>query len=336
MDSESVGDPGEKTERTGVGDLSPLAVGFVTLVALLFYFWISDALFPADTGRYRMSSAQVTGMALTYSATPAFLLAALIYAQRRTRAALDLVARSGCVSREAAARGAEKVSVGPVQSFAMTILGLALGALQIGWPAIFENLGTPNQWMVVSIAVGNLLTWVVVVHVTLRRVLASLELWRLGRDEARIDLFRLDTLLPFGRIGVVHLLMVTIAVSLSAFQSLDAEVRMENYAWALAAGIPSGLVLLLLPMVGVRGRVREAKRIALEGLDEAIANADRSLEPDALRYLGDLLQQRKAVQQTREWPLDTTAISRIAIYFVIPPIAWVCGALVEVFVQEAL
>ena len=190
--------------------------------------------------------------------------------------------------------------------------------------------------MVLSIAMGNLVTWVAAAHVVMRRVLVSIDLRRLGREHTRVDLFRLDTLLPFGRIGTLHVLIVTITVSLAAFQSLDAELRWFNYSAALAAGIPAGIVLLLLPMVGIRQNVRRAKRQALETLDDAIENANRDLEPDALRYLGDLLRQRESIQHAREWPLDTTAFSRIAIYFVIPPIAWVGGALVEILIEGAL
>lgn len=174
------------------------------------------------------------------------------------------------------------------------------------------------------------------VHVVLRRVLASIDLRRLGREHTQVDLLRLDALLPFGRIGTLHVLIVAIAVSLSAFQSLDAELRWVNYSAALAMGIPAGIALLLLPMVGIRQNVRRPKRRPLEALDEAIENANRDLEPDALRYLGDLLRQRESIQHAREWPLDTMAFSRLAIYFVIPPIARVGGALAEILIQAAL
>ena len=190
--------------------------------------------------------------------------------------------------------------------------------------------------LLLSIAIGNVATWVFVVHVVLRRVLISIDLRRLGLAHTDVDLFRLDALLPFGRIATLHLMIVAVALGLSAFQSLDAEVRWDNYRAALYAGIPAGLVLTLLPMLGIRKSVRLAKRRALERLDEAIEHANRALEPDALGYLGNLLHQRETIRHAREWPLDTTAVSRIAIYFVIPPVAWVGGALVEILIQAAL
>ena len=75
MDSESVVDPAMQPQHEQGRDLSPLVIGTLTLSLMLIYFWMSDALFPDDTTGYRMSSVQITGMALTYSTSPAFMLA---------------------------------------------------------------------------------------------------------------------------------------------------------------------------------------------------------------------------------------------------------------------
>jgi hypothetical protein len=337
MDAEPVVDPAAQSRRHEVREFSPLAVGILTLSVMLLYFWLSGALFPENTTGYAMSAARATGMALTYATTPAFILAALFFSQRRTRAMLDQLANSGNVSREAATScGAVGMAIGPARNVAATILGLALGSTQITWPRLVEDLGEPTIFLAISIAIGNLVTWIAVAHVLLRRIIASNSIRRLGRDDIKVDLLRLDTLLPFGRIGTLHVLIVVIAVSLSAFQSLDAELRWVNYSSALAAGIFGGLVLTLLPMIGIRQNVRRAKHRALESLDQAILHADRDLEPDPLRYLGDLLQLRETIVHAREWPLGTTGVSRIAIYFIIPPIAWVGSALVEILLQAAL
>jgi len=100
--------------------------------------------------------------------------------------------------------------------------------------------------------------------------------------------------------------------------------------------LADGIGLLLLPMIGIRQKVREIKQEALDMLDREIQHASRELEPDDLRYLSDLLSQRAAIERTREWPLDTTLFSRIAMYFVIPPLAWVGSARVEIQIQSAL
>jgi len=317
----------------------PLVVGGLVLSLMLVFFWLTGALFPADSNGLDMSPAQITGMALTYSVTPAFLLASLIYSHRRTRISIDQLVDLGrvdLVATNAQVRSVGGAGLGLTGNVAATLLGLFLGAAQVTWARVFDSLGDPGMSYVLSIAIGNIWTWLVVVHVVMRRVVASADLRRLGQSSTKIDLLRPDTLLPFGRVATLHLLMVAIAVSLSALQSLDAELRWVNYSAALAAGIPAGLVLVLLPMLGIRHSVRVAKRCTLEELDAAIEHADRELEPDALRYLSDLLHQRETIANARDWPLDTTAFSRIAIYFVIPPIAWVGGALVEILVAAAI
>ncbi len=312
-------------------------MGALVLAAMMFFFWVVGDLFPKETFGFWASPAQITGMALTYATSVAFLLASEIYLRRRTRAFMDQLVASGCVNREVANanRGGDRTPSRSHNVYA-TVAGLAFGALQISWDWVAESLGGPRMSMVLGIAIGNLMTWTVVAHVVMRRIRSSIQLRQLGRDDVDIDLLRIDTLLPFGRIGTLHVLIVAIAVGLSAFQSIDAELRWENYSSAFAAGIPAGLALLLLPMLGVRKAVREAKVRALARLDEAIVHASRDLEPDPLDYLGNLLHQRETVQNAREWPLDTTALSKIAIYFVIPPIAWVGGALVEILVQSAI
>jgi hypothetical protein len=316
---------------------SPVTVGMLTLAGLLAYFWLSGALFSKDMTGFWMSSAQTTGMALTYSTSPAFMIAILVYGRRRTRAIVDQFADSGMLDRAVAESArVDGLELGTVSNFLVTVLGLFLGSTNVSWGMVAGSLDGPWMFTGLSMAVGNLVIWVVVVQVITRRCVASNEMRRLGRDHMEIDLLRLDRLLPFGRLGILHVLMTVISVSLSAFQSLDAELRWVNYSSALAAGIPAGVVLLFLPMVGIRQTVRQAKNHALERLDEAIAHADRALEPEALRYLGDLLRQREVLENGREWPLDTTAVSRIAIYVVIPPIAWVGGALVEIFVEAAI
>jgi hypothetical protein len=306
-------------------------------VVLLLYFWLSGTLFSKDEVVFWMSSVQATGGSLTYSTTTAFLIAAHVYANRLTFETLDQLVASDSLPRDTAATVEAGLGpIGPTKNVATTIGGLVAGNLNVPWDRLVNELGGPNTITALSIVVGNLLTWMVVVHILTRRVLASNAMRRVGREHAHVDLFRLDTLLPFGRLGTQGLLLVAVTVSFTAFQSIDAELRWFNYRSALTAGIPGGLALLLIPMIGIRRNVHEAKRRELARLDEAIAAADRDLGSDPLRYLGDLLQRRETVAHSREWPLDTTALSRVAIYFIIPPIAWVGGAIVEIMVQAGI
>ncbi len=103
-----------------------------------------------------------------------------------------------------------------------------------------------------------------------------------------------------------------------------------------AEGIPAAIVLFSLPLLGIRARVRDAKRHELEVLDHAILSADRALEPDRLAHLNALLERRDRIVSAREWPIDMTTYRRVALYVVIPPLAWVGAALVEIVLASAL
>ncbi len=211
---------------------------------MLLYLWVSGALFPDDAGG-RLSPARIAGMALTYSTTPASLLAGLLYLQRSTAASLDQLIDSGSVDRGAARACARKgAACSRAQNVAATLVGLILGSTQVSWLLLSDNVGGARMFMTISIAVGNLVTWLAVVHVFMRRGQVSMALRRLGREQTKADLLRLDALLPFGRIGTI--------------------------------------------------------------------------------------------QHARKWSLDTTALSRIAIYFIIPRLAWVGGAIVEIVPQAVI
>ncbi len=314
--------------------LSPIALGTLMLSAMLLYFWLSGTLFASTDPAPWLTSARATGAALTYSTIPAFLIATWRYAKRRDRLTLRQLVASGSLPREMAP--STDMVISGAQNAAATIAGLILGSLNAPWARLWEDLGEPAMFVSISLGVGNLMIWLFVAHVLLRRLLASNALRRLGRDHAKVDLLRLDALLPLGRTGTFDVMVVAITVSLTAFQSLDAELRWINYVWAFGAGVPAGFTVLLLPMIGIRQSVRRVKQVALTELDSAIAAADRQLEATPLNTLNNLLRRREAIAQAREWPLDTTALSRVAIYFIIPPLAWAGAAMMEILIETLL
>lgn len=317
--------------------LSPLALGMLTLSLLLVFFWLSGTLTLEESAGFWMEPIRAIGTVLSLSTTIAFLFAASRYAKRQTHVTLDLLIESGTLSRETTAPLRRKVSsLSSSQNVAVSILAVVFGCFNVRWSLIVNDLGQPTMFASLSIAIGNLAVWFVVFHVLVRNILNSNSLGQLGRQHAKVDLLRPDSLLPFGRIGTLSLAIVTITLALTVFQSLDAELRWVNYRNAFAVGLPAAFVLLLLPMLGIRQNVRAAKQQALEKLNAAIAVADRELNADSLHYLSDLLRQRESIEHVREWPLDTTAFSRVAIYVVIPPLAWMGSAIVEILIETAM
>lgn len=122
------------------------------------------------------------------------------------------------------------------------------------------------------------------------------------------------------------------ALAFMPLQSLDAEFRWLNYQTGLVVGLISSALLFYLPLSGVRSAVRETKKRRIEALQAAIESADRA----KVQELEALLAHRERVQHLSTWPVDLSILSRVALYLIIPPLAWVGAALVESLVQGYL
>lgn len=319
--------------------MSPAVLGAITFGVLLLYYWLSGLFLPEEGTGFWLTPAKATGSALTYATTPAFLLAATRAVGRRTRTMLIRLYESNTIDARAVADTLNGTGFSPTfkQNVIVTFVGLFLGAgFNVPWHRVLAEIDTPTAFAAAGIVVGNLITWLAVSHTGFRRIAMSNSIRNLGRRHAKIDLFRLEALLPFGRMGTFDLLVVVIAMSFAVFQSLDAQLLWENYSSAISAGVPIGVGLLMMPMLGIRQNVRLEKHRAIEQVNELITNASRELDPESMRYLGDLLRRREQLEKVHEWPLDMTTLSRIAIYFVVPPLAWLGGALVEIVVNAAI
>jgi hypothetical protein len=156
---------------------------------------------------------------------------------------------------------------------------------------------------------------------------------RLARSLPEVDLLDRGALLPFASAGLRSAVPGAIFVSFFSLNLVD-----EGFV--LAVLLLGGIVLvqnvatLLIPLRGLRDRLRTAKREELERVDAAIRG-----EPGALRgsmigrreapSLADLLAWRAFVQTVPEWPIDTGTLGRSAFFVGLPLLSWVCGALVE-------
>jgi hypothetical protein len=126
------------------------------------------------------------------------------------------------------------------------------------------------------------------------------------------------------------------ALVLTTVQSIDATVRFENYLFALLVGIPGGLTLLFRPMSSIHTRLKALKRDELAGVNDLIRAAPKTLAADAMAALEPLLQRRDRIQEIHTWPLNVSMVSRLLVYGVIPPAAWIGAALVELLIENIL
>jgi hypothetical protein len=156
-----------------------------------------------------------------------------------------------------------------------------------------------------------------------------------------IDLFDLRPLAPFRRQGLRSVLLVVILLSLSAMNALDRAFAAQIIGLG-AFALVTGTLALLLPVRGVRERIRETKNAelarvhaAIRGKTDALGESEIAKRAETVQ-LADLLAYRAHVQSVREWPFDAPTLLRFALYLAIPIGSWLGGAMVERLLAAAL
>jgi hypothetical protein len=158
---------------------------------------------------------------------------------------------------------------------------------------------------------------------------------RAAERHAEIELFDLTPLTPLARRGLQSALLIVLAISL--------------FSLFLGTGNPSPLVpvtqtatvllaafALVLPSLGVRRRVRAAKRdelarlaTELRGIRAQGAATEGPKRREIESRLATLLALKQHVGAAREWPFDLGTLGRFLLYAVIGVGSWLGAATVE-------
>jgi hypothetical protein len=219
-------------------------------------------------------------------------------------------------------------------------LPLALGALLRAGPMTDALAGMPSAlylWLAATCF------WTLAgVTVAYTAENARIFQW-LAREHLRVDLFHPEPLRPFGRLGLRLALLV---LGVLAIVVLLLATPGAGQAWLvqvrLASGVPAIVPLLggsalfasaafLLPMVGVRRRIQQAKAEALARIREALGSheeAVRARGEEAARR-AQLLQLRAEIAAAPEWPVDGSMRLRFGLYLTLPALSWAAQALAE-------
>jgi uncharacterized membrane protein YedE/YeeE len=157
---------------------------------------------------------------------------------------------------------------------------------------------------------------------------------QLARSGPAHDLFDRGPVAPFVRQGLRSALLCVILVSLFAINLVD-----QGFLWMALLLVPAVLAVatatLVLPVRGVRDRIRAAKGAELERIHGALRGDPHALSGSAIAAraeglgLADLLAYRSFVESVRESPFDTPTLLRFTLYLAIPLGSWLGGALVE-------
>ncbi len=330
-------------QRLGaVYSLGPVALGVGVFafqcLGLAITLWIGSEV-PSSVPDAAAYLRGVTGSNLLMALLTGYAVTALGFAVRAQTRAVDEVRPLLDVDGAAAEEACEKATAFPVVG--MRTLGsvnvVILGALIVAdpvdmgpWPR--PDLDQPILWWVVW--ANAVLGW----HVSrlmYYEINALSQLSLLGSRHARIDLWDRRPLQPFVRRGLESVLLVAIGASLLSLQIVG------GWASPLVPGVIAlmavwSLVVFLLPVLGVHGRIRDAKWRRLDGLhaeirrlEGALEAADPVVRTDAAGRLPALLALRESVHGTREWPIDVPALGRFGLYVAIGLGSWLGAALVE-------
>ncbi|MCZ6783726.1 MAG: hypothetical protein O7G30_10510 [Proteobacteria bacterium] len=261
------------------------------------------------------------------------------------------------IFRELAAYAGEREDAAPLPDFTFGIETMT-ASRKVGAASVAVLLLTAGgvPWLVVpdwdpapgatgAFASIALFAWLVGRFATFTLVAAS-EAAGPRAPDIQVDLLDLAPLARFGRIGLRLSLGwiggISIFVLLSFLFPFFGEGGGALFGLlvpAFGATLVLATLALVIPVRGVRNRIRQAKQAALAELRSGIREARDAAVKGDLRvqgHLSDLLAYRAYVESLREWPFDTSTLVRFALYTLIPVGSWLGGALVERVVDAAL
>jgi hypothetical protein len=330
--------------RIDASRLAPPLFGLAVFAAVLAFFFawhVLGWLLGFGSPRERWFWEQLFGPNVINAALIGYGPAAMAWSRRQAATELErlapLLPERGRALRERAAR---------FPRVPMALAGASFGALIV--PLIVVDPSMNALWSHVH---GFTRAWMLFVNLTVgwhltRAVLEELRLARLfsvaGEQIEVVDLFDLGPLEPFARRGVESVLVWWVGASLLSLIFAGEGWASDSLPFLVAAvGLPA-LVAFALPLLGIHGRLRKAKREELGRLHQALREDRAALAAGGARAdaaaarLPALLALRAQLVDAREWPVDLPTLGRLLGFVAIGLSSWVGAALVDVAIEAAL
>jgi hypothetical protein len=162
----------------------------------------------------------------------------------------------------------------------------------------------------------------------------------------RVELLDTRPLAPLGRAGLRG---ARATIGFAALLSLMLLLPLIGYyippvfiIGVLIVSLGLAVHRLLTPMMGVRRRIREAKRTELERVREVIRaeSRSRSKQEDHWQsidgHLSDLIVYETRIESVSTWPVDSSGVVQFALYVFGGLGAWVGAALMERLLSAAV
>jgi hypothetical protein len=307
--------------------------GAVIFAAFSILFTVAGRFDPPTPGGDNLSP----GAALFFCIIFAYIVPIHHYIIERCTVAFDQVSNLLEMSEEDRELKRQRITVKPMRWSMITFtVGLLAGIAHNLLLLSAEELPTPTESIADLLPTATtLLIWLV-----MTTVVASLSsnalLFRRLANQVRFSLLDTRALTPFGSVAVSSTLALIGAQAAFPAMMLDADYSITYLPGLIATGVPM-IFLFLLPILPVHRRILSAKRDELARLTAEIT----AIAPDASRLIdyervNPLLTYRREIAGVPEWPFDTSVMSRLAIYLIIPPLTWIGAALIEILIDSAL
>lgn len=187
---------------------------------------------------------------------------------------------------------------------------------------------------------ATIMMWVVMLS-TLPKIIDNALLFsRLGKM-ATPDLLRPSRHAAFGTAALRPAIYLIGIICMYGFLLLGDASPFDDGVWiGIAASTATLIGIVVLPLRGVRQRIRDTRATSLSALDARIQSLDVSdlsnAPVPALDAMDTLLDMRERVARAPGWPLNLAGVKRILLYIVLPPMTWAAAALVEMLIDGAL
>jgi len=161
-----------------------------------------------------------------------------------------------------------------------------------------------------------------------------------GRQHVEVDLLDPSALAPFAAVGLMNAGFWFIGSAIASLL-MASTAGMWIVVMVIVVTTGFGIAGLIVPSRGLHAHIRERKRAELGRIRDALVVEREALfssttpSPTPPR-MHAMLAYEARIESVREWPFDTSTLSRFALFLLIPLVSWIGGALVERAVDAAL
>lgn len=304
-------------------------ITFFSVASILTLMFLASGVFDASRlPREFNTRIELIGQISMLIIMPAYLLMGLIFGQRRSlRLALELEIAGGYqFADQIESIPGKYLLVGAILGFAYSLLNLP----DINFKALPEI-----ELSLAAIVFGQNVIWITAGVTLSARYHVARSFYSAGK-QVRLDIFETSNLKPFGQAGLTDALLVVVALAITTLQSIDAQFRLYNYITAFAVILPAMAVLMVTPMYSLHRRIVDLKVAEMKEINAVIRSSSKDLDLEQINHLEPLLQRRERLEAIHTWPLDMSVISRLLLYFIVPPLAWLGAAFVEIVLDSLI